>query len=982
MLEDIVQEMVSRDEDLYLEFKSFWYWKADSMKKDDAWIELLKDFSSFFNTFSHQNEEKRYIIFGFDEKTEEFNDYYRDSNGIELIELKDIDKLKIEIISKLKKRFVCYPVFNEYENLADIQNYFSFNTIKYESKDLLIVTFYNPIYFLKLKADLGKGIKSGCILVRKLKEDGSPENRILDYSEIDEQLRIIEKNRNNILPEKETTISKVVHAFKNKYMARSKVSLVGNERNHNKSKNKEMSGIYYELFLIEGEYNTPVYFIYLTRYTSKFKTYQFLVDKNIIDSKSKIIVLVEMNNKDGGITKIKDIRNQFNKKFENCETYFIEEFSLKKLYQEFFDNEIFYNGQPLTNNYIKPFTNQSESKTADTLIKEWYLNDNNPLLVIKGNGGNGKTYCAKYFIESLFKSKKDANILYINSHDIIKDIMKRDKIEDIYDFYTILVDKQAGTNKFSKELLTLSSDSGNIIIVLDGIDEVISRKGSDFNLGVLIDSIFGEYYGNLNKTKVLMTCRDFYWDSSQNNEKAEVIELKPFDESLAYKYFSKSFEKDERKIKESMRLSSNFKTDDSLYIPYILDMVKENIISMDNDISIDLNTSILQHRKNVDDFIIAKSCEREIKKLENLEIDEQVKIFSSIAVDYEGEILEKQLISILRKKHAEKNIDKFKDHPLLINKEGILSFRYDFFASHFICIYLYDFLKNKKFEQLTDSVIDLFIQNVDYDNNFTKMLKLRLGDSYVDKLSEHLFFLNNGFYKFQGIDRKKIRDLSSTMFTLLLSFHSSHDKSIRTKILKDIYFNNNKINNLSLINLHSKSKNLTFDFSNLNFNNCHFEDYESFSECTFGNSFFKNTEFRGNLSRKGIVTNISRENFDSSTCNTIGIDILLQSKDELKENLLNETRKTVERVIRYFWQGSYFGDKRESDAKNKFKNTPKILEDLIKAGVIVTAKASTSQKRNDVFYKISEEYIDLRKMFEENDTCISFELILKNLHNT
>ena len=981
MLEDIVQEMISRDEDLYLEFKSFWYWKADSKKKDEAWIELLKDFSSFFNAFSDKNEEKRYIIFGFDEKTEEFNDYYVDSNGIELKELKDIDALKSEIISKLKRRFVCYPSFKEPESLADIQNYFTFDTIKYANKNLLIATFYNPIYFLKLKADLGNGIKSGCILVRRLKNDGSPENRILDYSEVDEQIKTLEENRKNILPEKETTISKVVYAFKNKYMPGSKVNLIDNERNHNNSKDKEMNGIYYELFVIEGEYNKPVYFVYLTRYTSKFKTYQFLVNKKIIDGDSKVVVLVEKNNKEGGLTKINDIRNQFNKNFKDCETYFIEEFGLKKLYQEFFDNEVFYKGQPLTSNYVKPFTNQSESKTADVLIKEWYINDNNPLLVVKGNGGNGKTYCAKYFIESLFKNKVDANILYINSHDIIKDIMKRDKIEDIYDFYTILVDKQESAHKFTKELLTLSSDSGNIIIVLDGIDEVISRKGSDFNLEVLIDSIFEEYSGNLNKTKVLMTCRDFYWNSSQKNEKAEVIELKPFDESLARKYFTKSFGKDEKKIKESMRLSSNFKTDDSLYIPYILDMVKENIISIENNIKIDLKTSILQHNENVDDFIIAKSCEREIKKLENLEIDEQVEIFSSIAVYYEGEILEKQLKAMLKNKHAEKNLDKFKEHPLLINKGGVLSFRYDFFASHFICIYLYNFLKNKNFEQLTNSILDLFIQNIGYDNNFTKMLKSRLGDSYIRELSEHLYFLNDGGYNFRGIDSNKLRDLSSAMFTLLLSFHSSYDKSGRTRMLKDIYSNNDSINNLSLIDLHSKSKNLTFDFSNLKFNNCYFEDYESFSECIFDSSFFKNTEFKGNLGRKGVLTNISRENFDSSTCNTIGLDLLLQSKDELKDSLLNETRKTVERIIRYFWQGSYFGDKRESDAKNKFKNTPKTLEDLIKNGVIVTSRASTSQKRNDVFYNISEDYIDLRKMFEENDTCISFELVLKNLCN-
>lgn len=67
----LVEKLLQQDESLCLEFKSFWYWRAEKdATKQKGWEEFLKDFISMFNTYDNKDS-PRYFIFGFDEKTGE-----------------------------------------------------------------------------------------------------------------------------------------------------------------------------------------------------------------------------------------------------------------------------------------------------------------------------------------------------------------------------------------------------------------------------------------------------------------------------------------------------------------------------------------------------------------------------------------------------------------------------------------------------------------------------------------------------------------------------------------------------------------------------------------------------------------------------------------------------------------------------------------------------------------------------------------------
>lgn len=973
MLQDIIVDLIKNEECLWLEFKSYWYWDNSKPDKSQGWNEFLKDFSAIYNTADAHKDNVKYMVIGFDEKTNIHNNYYEAKDGSELIDLKDINSLKKEIISKLKKRFKSTPIFKETDDLKDIETFFNIEIVDIGGIKNIVFIFHETPYLLELKANLSDGFRSGSILVRDLKIDKTPEVLVADYNRVTTLLDII--NKQDKYPEKETTIEKIVNEFTNKYM-RDAIYLIKD------SKRDYQTNICYEIFKVKNDFSNPVSFIYFTGHTSQNKTFNYIKDNIIKDEYEKIIVLLDKKNKSGGIIDIGRIKELFSTFYTNVDVYYVEDFALQRLYKDLFDSDIFYKGQKLNPIFIKPYTISDSTKTADLLIYEWYTNNNNPLLVLKGSGGVGKTTVAKNFIERLHKNNinGNTNILYINSHDLINEIMKADKIEDIFDFYLILATKRKENKIFSKELLQLSSDNGNLTIVLDGIDEVIARKGSNFNLNTLIDSIFNSYSGNLNKTKIIMTCRDYFWEISQNFKNIELIELKPFDENLAKKYFESAFKENLENVKKSMLLANNFKLPDNSYIPYILDMIKDNIISFENNISHKLKTSKLQINNNVDDFLIAKSCEREIVKLDNLSIDEQIEIFLLVSIKYDGIFHESHLKEVLSKMFSEKNLDKFKDHSLLIRQDENLVFRYDFFVTYFKCLYLFDFLSNGKIESMDQITFDILINYINFENDFSKNLRDRLGESYSKRLEEIIYFIVNNEILFSNLDSLKIKEITSALLILLLNFYSEYDIRERSELIENLYENNGKIENLSIINLHSKSQRITFDFSNLKFNNCHFDNYEGFAECQFNdNTFFKNTIFKPNLIKKGVTTSLTSENIDESTCDTSGIYDFLQEKEELENEKEQEIRKNLKRIITYFWQGSFFVQKLASEARNRFKHCMNLFTSLIDLGVIIENKVTTHQKRQDIAYQISTEHISLKKIFEENDTCVEFELILKRV---
>jgi hypothetical protein len=992
LTQEIVNSLLQEDENLWLEFKSYWYWIDREKELGKSWGELLKDFAAIFNTYDGSNSIK-YIVFGYDEKTSEMRNFYIDKEGKSIKIFNDLVTFKKDFIKKLKKHFFSIPEYKKTKRLADIEKMFDIDTITMNGCRLMVFTIYPSPYILELKTILqgNESFREGSILVRKIKADGSPENKNASSDEVERLKNFIQERRQSEYPQRDINIQKVVEVFKDKHLPSAKTESI--------NKRQYSTGIHFHVTQFHSKY-LDICFIYFSKYTSQNKTVDFIKNENLINSACKrIIILVDEFNREGGKIDKERVNALFAERYpglENIEIHYLESFALENLYsREEFSAPIFLKDKSFyINDFVKPYTTSSDQKTVGVLLNEWYNDSAHPLLVLKGIGGIGKTTVTKFFLDTLLQSEiQDNYVLFISSHDIIDEIRKSSMIEDLFDFYRLVARKNGISYEIDRRLFELSIDSGNLIVALDGLDEVIQKAGKQFNINSFINSIFNVYSESFEKAKVIITCRDYFWDRESIAHPIREISLKPFNEAMAKKYFELSLEK-ERKVKRAMELANEFalKEDNKTYIPYILDMIKDDLLASSESREIESETLNVNHGTN--DYLVGKVCEREIEKLGNIDIDRQVDFFVRMAVNYDGVISKEHLFRIKDDLEIpDAKLDAFKDHPLLYlnvdaaNKEAEkLSFRYDFFREYFQGIALANLLRQNSLELITTELINVIIQSVGYDNSFTKDLKKRLFEDSisVDDLKffiwEIIQSLDTLSSRIQGLNKNKAGKLNSSLFVLLMVLLEVESTDDRTELVKEIYGLDdvNVINNLCLINLYSSRGKILFDFRGLELRNCRFENYDCFASCLYdGEVIFYDTDFFKPLHRKGLPINITRTNIDIDSCphSTDIFDIIEEAENQYSAEI-SRLKKDLKKIIRFFWVGGSFQQKLASEVNSKYQSLSKVIGIMIDKKVITKVDVTTKQKRVDTAYMISEDFMDLRKIMEENKTCTKFDEIL------
>lgn len=988
-MNELIEELLKLNEKVWLEYKSFWYWnEGDSEQK--GWGEFLKDFVALFNTYTKQKDEK-YFIIGFDETTKNVQNFDIDQNGNKINIFCNINLFKSKIIDKLKNHFKNLPDYRNSINLIQIENLFEVEIVQMDDNiKILLIRIKSAPYLLELKKQLtgNETFRSGNIITRIEKDDNSPENTNANSNQIDELKKTVSEIQIKDFPEKEISIKKIVDVFKERNFPSAKVE-------HKLNENNLSSGIYFEIYSIRGdEYVPKIDFIYFSKHTIQKRALEYIEQKKLLDKDGIKIILVDEINKDKGKTDKERIQKIFKETFQSVEVYYLEEFAIEKLSKNLFNVDIFHEGNFDIQDFIKPFTDISDDKTADLLLKEWYYSPNEPLLVMKGIGGIGKTTVIKYFLDDLYRAnnKNNLNILFINSHEIINDIMRNPTINDIFDFYKTLADKEQISDRFDKKLLELLIDSGNMIIVLDGLDEVIAKMGNKFKIKEFIEAIFKNYSETLAKTKIIITCRDYFWDMQEFNS-IKTMSLEPFTKDMAKKYFEKSFSKFDsavNKVDKAVAQAENFASQEhnnkNIFIPYILDMIKEDLLLESS--SKGFSTNILLTNTITNDFIIAKSCEREIEKLDNLSIDRQIEIFIYIATKYNGAILKEHFCDIQNEFQIKSSefIGKFKAHPLLEYKNEKLIFRYDFFNEYFKNIKVAIFFQENDFSRINKELVEIINQHVSYDGSLAKNLVERLNKKidFEDLKFSILQFIEEQLFNVKDFNDEIKKRLNSSLFILLLKLKDNNNTEQRTELLKEIYQRDkNLIKNFCIINLHTTSLNKPlFDFKDLKFENCHFENYDFFTECKFSEkTFFTNTAFISPLHRDGISTELTWGNIEKSSCNTEGIMEVLDNQKEKSEKKCDSLRKDLKQIFKFFWSSSAFKQKTKEEMYKKLRSNSQLLEILIDKSIILKEQVTTKQKRNDVAYSINSKYSNLRKIMEENDTCFEFEDIVQMVQN-
>ena len=187
----------------------------------------------------------------------------------------------------------------------------------------------------------------------------------------------------------------------------------------------------------------------------------------------------------------------------------------------------------------------------DYLKEKLNGNEQSPANIIIAPGGTGKTTLCQ-FIVSEFQDPNKAVSVFIQSEDFRSDsnvdYLKNVKIESVYDLYEIysqvLLEQGDSSFTFNRATFEVALLTGRLVLVIDGMDEIISIFPEGFNLHRFFESI-----NNLNNElalcKIIITSRNDVFDTGvmDRYDGLNKYYLFGFDISACKKYLNQRFRK-------------------------------------------------------------------------------------------------------------------------------------------------------------------------------------------------------------------------------------------------------------------------------------------------------------------------------------------------------------------------------------------------------------------------------------------------------
>lgn len=958
---DDVYARVHTPENPTNEFKRDWYWennnKSDEMQK--AWGELLKDIISLSNAYIGSIGIDRFLIIGVVDQTREIRGFSHKT----ISKLLNLNEFRRELISKI-------------ENVSDFPPQdIDIESVSIDEKDLLIIKIPQQRKIITLTKELCTKSTiqhAGSVLIRKGQEGDSVRVATPDeIRSIEQEIESHKFNKKEKEIEKERSIISTVRAYIEKNGS------YHIENGYPKTEKNWKEKIIFEIYKLKNEISGPITFLYIHSYSSQNKTYGYIKKEKLIKENENLIILTE---KPRDVKSVEQRIENLKIRFSTTKVYFINDFGYKFLYGE---SILSYN--PFnTLNYVDGtiYAGNKEKVLAIDCLNEWYLEPSKPLMVVKGYGGIGKTTLVKNFLDHVHRTYENTGIIFIDSNRIIDELYAQSRedycICDIYDFYSAQTQKE-GTPPLTKEILELSVDNGSMLIVLDGIDEVIAKLGNRFDVYKFLYSITHSYAYNLEMAKIIITCRDYFWDLDNNLENISEISLEPFKDEQARLFFSKYFSGDIKKISKSFTLANKFKIKDNeknnIYVPYVLDLVAY-LVSQKEVFDNSLNESSLLDEKIETDFLFMNVCSREVEKLENLDIDEQIKIFVKLSMRDKCEIDDYNLKQIVPENVNDAVINKIRAHPLLVYSNRILKFRYDFFEEFFRVLGIYLFFNEKKIDHFNEYMAETIGTYIRYGNESCVYIAQK--EAYSDEL---MLFLIECIGKTKNADQGVLdnynvyRSCISAMFIFCLYLrHESenrYDIDTSTKVLTDLFGNGDTLENVNIINVISNRKKIIFNFSGKEIIYSYFNNYEYFWDCQMNSEtkFYKSTFL--NLPPNGKSLPQSMPKF--SECDTVDIDKYINEKIKKEHSEKKQTLRLLKALFKDFHMRGNFYPKAQ-DIINRKNQYSRVLDILLNNKVIVPhcdpRKATIPQ------YAVSEEYQGVLKWVEQGTPCAEIGLIM------
>ncbi|MEC4004899.1 SMEK domain-containing protein [Flavobacterium sp. SUN052] len=761
--------------------------------------------------------------------------------------------------------------------------------------------------------------------------------------------------------------------------------------------------------------------------TDKFKQeLNYIIFGHEFDDKETIKIFKEQPNlKNLTILIPRENKTTSNKRLVNFSLK-LEKEILKKFYIYYIDNYFFDNSlntikqkfitnsqyqEDENNFYIEPvFHTPDNHKLGTTDILSW-INSTSEITVafIFGAGGVGKTTVCEKIKNSITSEIDNKIVIFINVKDYTTKIIKDDpnSINSPFNINTIYKIACEQIEDLKIETFKINFQFGNIVIIIDGIDEVISTIPS-FQIENFIRDL-EIIKRDISKGKIIINCRDFYLSELEDKiidfkTNHKVFSLKEFDEIQAKQYFENKFPSNSnnkiKKYDESIKILKEFDYEnEGKYSPYICDSIALIVDCEDlgEDPDSDFSSTILEQKYKAD-FINYRICQREIAKKTSLNpdlilpIDSYIKFLCKVAIEGKGHLRDNEFQNYLDKNIANLDVEKaIKDNPFFINENNHYKFRYDFQNSVFKLIAIYSKIKNSESFTLTKN----FIQNLAHNFRDNSVLSNgllnkfeKIKDVDIENLSLQVRKLIDEIKIYEeseeelNLESSKRESISNlTIFLIKINEKKFEPIEIIKKLFLTDRVNKNNIKIIDGLILVNVTTSLTkshcdFDFGDLHFENTYIENYSNFIKCNFNDqSYFDNT---CTITKMNYIYNnnqkitIKNKNFHNDFINGHN------SLSKILYNIEN-SGKNVKKCLKNYFENFYVNDRISSftininELKNKDSyclSTEEITRILLKHTIVIEFNNDII-KLNKTFHSRINKYLGFDFPFLELNRAIA-----------
>lgn len=571
---------------------------------------------------------------------------------------------------------------------------------------------------------------------------------------------------------------------------------------------------------------------------------------------------------------------------------------------------------------------------------EKFQKNSSLISVITGEGGIGKSW----FLDELYgQIIKNANkrIIYLRSRDII-DSNNGMSINSIDDLYKIIMSNY-GWNYEDAKLLELNFTCGNIVLFIDGLEEVQAALGEDFHLEGFFDSLksVSEKWQN---SKILITTREEYLERILELSCVGDIQfyrLKGFEHDDLEEYLNEVYSDKNKKDKfyrflSEMQIYDENKRISPLYTDWIV-RILDNVTQLEQNKFLISNST---HEVFIKDKLFQLLIQRELGKksipIEPKNVEALFSVLVDMILKHHGKYIdfdEFEALCLVNELDNTANIAQDVAQMTLFSRtiENKIKIKYEILNILVPARYLLRNMIDGKLHNLDymDDILSIYRNGNDAEGHMTEMTNSLI--SYMHNPERIHALLKDVIgalqYKIKvnlsaDLDIEKTRKAISGSTYLALAVNGSTDKEDRSKVLQTIY-----AHSFEYMSIYGSFYPVSFKGKKIY--NGYFYKYDNFNNCVFPknsvafiNCNFIYTDIKNNSSiRKGLFREC---NFKFSNIAEIALD-----SEKLKKIKKANAIEFISKLADYIRLGRRSHKLIKNHVKPKPKNLSKTLKNLV-----------------------------------------------------